>query len=91
MKTNHLLTDRKKVRITQFFLILSLIVLLMSIHCYNRIIEIGDEIKICKDNGYDGVKFISQWNTKLECSNMTILEKVRTENSLDKLKGEKEE
>jgi hypothetical protein len=58
------------------FLLIGFIVLAVTIHAYNRIIQIGKEIQICKDNGYDGAKFINKYTTEIECSNYTESEKI---------------
>lgn len=53
-----------------------IVLLLLSIYTYSRIIEISKDIEICKENGYDGVKFINQFTTEVECSNKTESEKL---------------
>ena len=41
--------------------------------------EAKKDLEICKDLGYDGVKFKGAFSTEVECSNFTELDKVKKE------------
>ena len=76
VKNKQRYTDREEIIMIALALLFCAFVLLFSIYAYNRVMEIGKEIGICKDNGYDGAKFTSQWNTEIECSNYTESERL---------------
>jgi hypothetical protein len=51
--------------------------ILISVLGYSvmRTIEIKDDLKICQELGYDGIKFVNSFSTKVECSNFSDLER----------------
>lgn len=46
-----------------------------------RVMESSETIEICKELGYDGAKFKSDFSVEMECSNKTEIEKYKENKS----------
>ena len=42
-------------------------------------LEVKEDLEICKELGYDGIKFTNRFSNEVECSNFTELEKAKNE------------
>ena len=47
---------------------------LFGLWVYLQLQDIKEDLKICQDLGYDGVKFMNKFSNKVECSNFSELE-----------------
>lgn len=58
-----------------------LVLIVFTIYVINQVETIEEDLQICKELGYDGIKFVNAISTQVECSNFTDLEREREKRS----------
>lgn len=69
-----------KLGITVLIILLAMLIFNSAILYVNlQLKEMKEDLDRCKALGYDGVKFVTKFSKKVECSNFTELEKAKRE------------